>query len=473
MLVDSVPALVLLGDGLLTSDLEKLTLGSEAREAANGAARILAVGGQSSNPLWQKFTSDWSARASYRDAINELLPPEWQLPADFFEDDQLVNSDRARDIAAGYDAIAALGLLACEVAPSGPLPTDFGTLGWRNLTNVAEGLKFDGTTGIVEFNEVGSRDKLTANFQVQNELLDGGRFVRTPLASYDFEKDRFNWLDDGDVHRLVYSFGQQGPVLNPQPLPTPDDKMRAWILVVAGAAGAGMLLIFVGVYLLRRQLLRAEREFGVSRGRIARLIGWRYLLPPVYKRWWLRRHNLDAHDQLRKAVRQWTASLHGSRCGQAHEQLRKAVREARRPDERFEAELRGDRELRAIYNRIVSPETGKVGEEEWLRFCASEQGETDRRGEGRVPAHGRALGSAGGRGGGLRPSSLPVAVPRAALRQRRSLQLLLALLPRAGHLRRYAARRSPRDRRGERGREDSRGKEVSVETCSHRYALLL
>jgi len=100
VLVDSVPALVLLGDGFLTSDLEKLTLGSEAREAANGAARILAVGGQSSNPLWQKFTSDWSARASYRDAINELLPPEWQLPADFFEDDQLVNSDRARDIAA-------------------------------------------------------------------------------------------------------------------------------------------------------------------------------------------------------------------------------------------------------------------------------------------------------------------------------------------------------------------------------------
>ena len=86
---------------------------------------------------------------------------------------------------------------------------------------------------------------------------------------------------------------------------------------------------------------------------------------------------MDAHDQLRKAVRQWTASLHGSRCGQAHEQLRKAVTEARRPDERFEAELRGDRELRAIYNRIVSPETGKVGEEEWLRFCASEQGETD------------------------------------------------------------------------------------------------
>lgn len=63
----------------------------------------------------------------------------------------------------------------------------------------------------------------------------------------------------------------------------------------------------------------------------------------------------------RKVDRQRTASLHRSRCEQAHEQLRKALREARRPDEQFEAELRCDIELRAIYNRIISPETGKVG----------------------------------------------------------------------------------------------------------------
>jgi len=361
VLVETVPALVLLSDGVSIIDLEKLT--GKARNAANGAARILAVGGQNSNPLWRNFTTDWtSTPASDRDAINELLPLEWQLPADFFNDGALMASSLARDAAAyAYDAIAALGLLACEVAPSGPLPTDFGTLGWQNMTNVTDGLRFNGTTGLVEFNEFGSRDKLTANFELHNELLDaGGKFEREPLARYDFATDHFDWYDgskwyDANGHSLVYSFGQPGPVQNPQPAsPTSDDKTPVWIWAAAGAAGAGILVIFVGVYFLRRQVLRAERRFGVSKTILFRLIGWRYLLPPVFKRWWLRRHNLDAHEQLRKAVR-----------------------EARRPDEQFEAELRGDRELRAIYSRIASPETGKVGVDEWLKFCASEQGETD------------------------------------------------------------------------------------------------
>ena len=264
MLADNVPALVLLSDGVSNIDLERLT--GVARDAANGAARILAVGGQNSNPLWRNFTSGWSVRAKYRDAINELLPSEWQLPADFFNDDALMSSSEARDAAAyAYDAIVALGLLACEVAPSGPLPTDFGTLGWQNMTNMTDGLKFDGITGTVEFNRVGSRDKSTANFELQNELLIGGKFEREPLARYEFESDNFTWQGESQL----FSFGQTGPVQNPQPLPPPvENKTPAWLLAVVGAAGAGILVIFVGVYFLRRQLLRAERRF--SRGTIAK-----------------------------------------------------------------------------------------------------------------------------------------------------------------------------------------------------------
>ena len=269
--METVPALVLLSDGVSIIDLEKLT--GKARNAANGAARILAVGGQNSNPLWRNFTTDWtSTPASDRDAINELLPLEWQLPADFFNDGALMASGLASDVASyAYDAIAALGLLACEVAPSGPLPTDFGTLGWQNMTNVTDGLRFNGTTGLVEFNEFGSRDKLTANFELHNELLDaGGKFVREPLARYEFESDHFDWYDgskwyDANGHSLVYSFGQPGPVQNPQPAsPTSDDKTPVWIWAAAGAAGAGILVIFVGVYFLRRQVLRAERRCGIS-----------------------------------------------------------------------------------------------------------------------------------------------------------------------------------------------------------------
>ena len=59
MLVDYVPALVLLSDGVRIIDLERLT--GVARNAANGAVRILAVGAQNSNPLWRNFTSGWTS----------------------------------------------------------------------------------------------------------------------------------------------------------------------------------------------------------------------------------------------------------------------------------------------------------------------------------------------------------------------------------------------------------------------------
>ena len=92
------------------SDVSVLTVGS---------ARILSVGATSDNPRWGQLISDWSQTpASELDAINELLPPEWQLADDLFATTApIVTSDIARDQAAyAYDAIAALGLLASEFA---------------------------------------------------------------------------------------------------------------------------------------------------------------------------------------------------------------------------------------------------------------------------------------------------------------------------------------------------------------------
>ena len=99
-----------------------------------------------------------------------------------------------------------------------------------------------------------------------------------------------------------------------------------WIFIATGVGGAGLLLLLVGFCFLRRRLRRQAVRFGLSPHRLAKLVGWRYLLPAVFQRWWLRRHHLDAHTQLRKAAK-----------------------EAERPDEQFRAELRGARASRQSF----------------------------------------------------------------------------------------------------------------------------
>ena len=83
-----------------------------------------------------------------------------------------------------YDAVAATALLACHVAPTGPLPDDFGTRMWEARQQV----EFDGLSGHVKFDDVGNRDSSTANIELLNILLvsngSNGSFASLQRARY-------------------------------------------------------------------------------------------------------------------------------------------------------------------------------------------------------------------------------------------------------------------------------------------------
>ena len=77
---------------------------------------------------------------------NGYLPAGWQLADDFFATEVATSSALVRDVGTfEYDAVIALGLMACAAVPEGPLPDGFGTLIWDQIAN----LSFDGLTGSV------------------------------------------------------------------------------------------------------------------------------------------------------------------------------------------------------------------------------------------------------------------------------------------------------------------------------------
>lgn len=152
-----------------------LSLSAEAQQALHGAYRIQAVGGTALNPRWEAFAASWAARTPA--AYNAHLPVEWQLPSSFFAESAESYAVRQhverrslgpwlvvalpapqeprsclapsrplcafasvpaqvrqalKDIGSfEYDAVAAIGLLACRVAPQGALPASgLGTALW-------------------------------------------------------------------------------------------------------------------------------------------------------------------------------------------------------------------------------------------------------------------------------------------------------------------------------------------------------
>ena len=111
-----------------------------------------------------------------------LSKADGDLP-DFFHTFDPHTSANLRDVGTfEYDAVIAAGLLACQVAPTGPLPADFGT----QFFAAKESVTFEGLSGRVEFDEVGNRNQSSANVQLLNLLAgdgEGGGFVAVGVAA--------------------------------------------------------------------------------------------------------------------------------------------------------------------------------------------------------------------------------------------------------------------------------------------------
>ena len=273
-------------DGLSLSDVGSFS--RPVQEALHGSFQVL-VSGAEENGRWDNFVGSWADRNT--SDYNRYLPSGWQLPEDFFSalSGAKGQLDRLSQIGAyEYDAVVALGLLACKVAPTGPLLADFGTQLWE----AKDTLNFTGLSGHVRFTTdgIGNRDPSTANvkllsWQLQVEIGDGslGSIWDHPvLARYG----EGSWAWEGGSREA------SGVVFNGGGTAVPDDcdgaacldskdggdgwsPLRYIVVVLAPAGGVVSLILLV--FLVRRamqQCKEARRLMQVHEEQIqARIMG--------------------------------------------------------------------------------------------------------------------------------------------------------------------------------------------------------
>ncbi|EOD40945.1 hypothetical protein EMIHUDRAFT_121824, partial [Emiliania huxleyi CCMP1516] len=158
-------------DGVTAAELDMVH--GEGRAALNGSLQIKACGATDDNPQWARFDDERWATLQPGD-FNEHLPADWQLRDNFFRD-PLSRGWLPSGGSFAYDAVVAAGLLSCNVTPTGPLSSSFGTRFWESKQT----LSFEGLSGRVEFDEKG--DRSGANVHLFN-LVDQGGFSEKYVA---------------------------------------------------------------------------------------------------------------------------------------------------------------------------------------------------------------------------------------------------------------------------------------------------
>jgi hypothetical protein len=97
-----------------------------------------------------------------------------------------------------YDAVAAIGLLACRIAPHGPLPANFSEWLWAALTE-RQTFRFDGLSGAVRFENNGNRDPTTVTLTLANlyTSAEPAANMGAPSGAHTFDRtvlaDRAYW----------------------------------------------------------------------------------------------------------------------------------------------------------------------------------------------------------------------------------------------------------------------------------------
>ena len=223
---------------------EALDLGSlsrAAREVLHGSLTLRSIGGTTANPRWASFASQGWYNLSAT-AFNPLLPEPFHVSQSLFGPTfDASNSYFLRNLGTyEYDAMAAAGLLACAVAPTGVIAADFGTELWKAATSAE--FEFEGLSGTVRFDERGDRDQLTANIQLYNVLQDAdGSLSESQVATYDGLATS-PWLWQGgsmSASGVVFNGGRASPprVLRVTLLQRMSDARQTSATLCDGAGG--------------------------------------------------------------------------------------------------------------------------------------------------------------------------------------------------------------------------------------------
>jgi hypothetical protein len=200
-------------DGITAGDINALT--PELRAAINGSLAVSPVGVLTDSPRWQRFAnSSWPRLSASR--VNALWPAPWHVSDDFFtvrEEGGVLDSSTARHVGTfQYDAVSFIGLMACRIAPHGPLPHDFSDLIMGSLNN--SGFHgFVGLTGPVRFEASGDRDSTTVTVQLSNWIVEAGHSAAiVPRATREGTDSTWRWVGGSrDASGIIFAHAGQAP----------------------------------------------------------------------------------------------------------------------------------------------------------------------------------------------------------------------------------------------------------------------
>ena len=224
--------------------------------AIHGAVQIKPTGALASNPRWAAFASHgWPSLSA--SVFNRNLPEPFHMNQSVFAAGAS-DSVYVRDIATyQYDAVAAVGLLACQVAPTGAPPADFGTQLWTAATSDESKFEFEGLSGTVRFDERGDRDQLTANIQLFNirmlQAADGaiGTHTAALVASYQGTRE-VPWLWQGgsmSASGVVFNGGADTP---PKDVAQASSSTSPFPFLIGFGCLVAALFVLFGVYLFAK-----------------------------------------------------------------------------------------------------------------------------------------------------------------------------------------------------------------------------
>ena len=232
------------------------SLPSSMIAAIHGAVQIKPTGALASNPRWAAFASHgWPSLSA--SVFNRNLPEPFHMNQSVFAAGAS-DSVYVRDIATyQYDAVAAVGLLACQVAPTGAPPADFGTQLWTAATSDESKFEFEGLSGTVRFDERGDRDQLTANIQLFNirmlQAADGaiGTHTEALVASYQGTRE-VPWLWQGgsmSASGVVFNGGADTP---PKDVAQASSSTSPFPFLIGFGCLVAALFVLFGVYLFAK-----------------------------------------------------------------------------------------------------------------------------------------------------------------------------------------------------------------------------
>ena len=232
------------------------SLPSSMIAAIHGAVQIKPTGALASNPRWAAFASHgWPSLSA--SVFNRNLPEPFHMNQSVFAAGAS-DSVYVRDIATyQYDAVAAVGLLACQVAPTGAPPADFGTQLWTAATSDESKFEFEGLSGTVRFDERGDRDQLTANIQLFNirmlQAADGasGTHEAALVASYQGTRE-VPWLWQGgsmSASGVVFNGGADTP---PKDVAQASSSTSPFPFLIGFGCLVAALFVLFGVYLFAK-----------------------------------------------------------------------------------------------------------------------------------------------------------------------------------------------------------------------------